>query len=41
MIGIMITPSLLVLIELSARTKLCPGNSKLSLSDETLGPKKV
>ena len=35
------TPPLLVLVGLSARTKLYPGNSKLSLSDEILGPKKV
>ena len=41
MIGIMITPSLLVLIELSARTKLYPGNSKLSLSDEILESKEA
>ena len=30
------TPPLLVLVGLSARTKLYPGNSKLSLSDEIL-----
>ena len=33
------TPPLLVLIGLSAPTKLYPGNSKLSLSDEILESK--
>ena len=33
------TPPLLVLVGLSARTKLYPGNYKLLLSDEILGSK--
>ena len=33
------TAPLLVLVGLSARTKLYPGNSKLSLSDEILESK--